>query len=37
MALELTGEKPKFIDPFNGLQDLAAKVLGTPGKPGDSF
>jgi poly(A) polymerase len=27
MALELTGEKPEFIDPFNGLQDLAAKIL----------
>ncbi len=30
----LTGEKPEFIDPFNGLQDLAAKVLRTSGKPG---
>ena len=37
MALELTGEKPEFIDPFNGLQDLAAKVLRTPVRPGDSF
>ena len=37
MALELTGEKPQFIDPFNGLQDLAARVLRTPGRPGDSF
>ena len=37
MALELTGDAPLFIDPFNGLQDLAAKVLRTPGKPGDSF
>ena len=37
MALELTGEKPEFIDPFNGLQDLAAKVLRTPGLPSDSF
>ena len=37
MALELTREKPEFIDPFNGLQDLAAKLLRTPGKPGDSF
>jgi poly(A) polymerase len=37
MALELTGEKPEFIDPFNGLQDLAAKILRTPVRPGDSF
>ena len=37
MALELTGDEPEFIDPFNGLQDLAAKVLRTPGRPGDSF
>ena len=37
MALELTGEKPEFIDPFNGLQDLAAKVLRTPVRPEDSF
>jgi poly(A) polymerase len=37
MALELTGEKPEFIDPFNGLQDLAARVLRTPVRPGDSF
>ena len=37
MALELTGEEPEFIDPFNGLQDLAAKILRTPVRPGDSF
>jgi poly(A) polymerase len=37
MALELTDVKPLFIDPFNGLQDLAAKILRTPGKPNDSF
>ena len=37
MALELTTEKPDFIDPFNGLQDLSAKILRTPGRPGDSF
>ena len=37
MALELTGEAPEFIDPYNGLQDLAAKVLRTPVRPGDSF
>jgi poly(A) polymerase len=37
MALELTGEKPEFIDPFNGLQDLAARVLRTPVRAGDSF
>jgi poly(A) polymerase len=37
MALELTGDKPEFIDPFNGLQDLGAKILRTPVRPGDSF
>jgi poly(A) polymerase len=37
MALELTGDTPVFIDPFNGLQDLAAKLLRTPGRAGDSF
>jgi len=37
MALELTGDKPVFIDPFDGLIDLAKKVLRTPGKPEDSF
>jgi poly(A) polymerase len=37
MALELTGAKPEFIDPFNGLSDLAEKVLTTPGKAEDSF
>jgi len=37
MALELTGQAPEFIDPFNGLADLAKKVLRTPGKPSDSF
>ena len=37
MALELTGDAPEFIDPFNGLADLAKKVLRTPGKPNDSF
>ena len=37
MALELTGVKPEFIDPFNGLSDLAKKILRTPGLPSDSF
>ena len=37
MALELTGQEPEFIDPFNGLADLAKKILRTPGKPNDSF
>ena len=37
MALELTGVTPQFLDPFNGLQDLAKKILRTPGKPSDSF
>jgi poly(A) polymerase len=37
MALELTGAKPEFIDPYGGLVDLANKVLRTPGAPEDSF
>ena len=37
MALELTGDAPEFLDPFNGLQDLSKKILKTPGRPGDSF
>ena len=37
MALELTGAKPEFIDVFNGLSDLTAKVLRTPVSPEQSF
>ena len=37
MALELTTDEPEFIDPFNGLQDLAARILRTPVRAGDSF
>ncbi|MFM7860662.1 MAG: CCA tRNA nucleotidyltransferase, partial [Candidatus Nanopelagicaceae bacterium] len=37
MALELTGEKPKFIDQFNGLADLSAKILRTPVTAEQSF
>ena len=37
MALELTGDAPEFIDPFNGLQDLAKRLLRTPVLPDDSF
>jgi len=37
MALELTGAKPEFIDVFNGLADLSAKVLRTPVAPEQSF
>ena len=37
MALELTGNTPVFIDPFNGLADLAKRLLRTPGKAEDSF
>ena len=37
MALELTGAKPEFIDVFNGLADLSAKVLRTPVTPEQSF
>ena len=37
MALELTTESPRFIDLFNGVEDLAKKILRTPGKAEDSF
>jgi poly(A) polymerase len=37
MALELTGDAPVFIDPFNGLTDLGKRLLRTPGKAEDSF
>ena len=37
MALELTGEKPLFIDLFNGASDLARGVLRTPGSAESSF
>ena len=37
MALELTTEVPEFIDPFNGLEDLAKKILRTPTKAENSF
>ncbi len=37
MALELTGDAPEFLDPFNGLQDLSKRVLRTPGRASDSF
>ncbi|MEN9731878.1 MAG: hypothetical protein RL488_1188, partial [Actinomycetota bacterium] len=35
MALRLPSKT--FVDPFNGLQDLLAGVIRTPGKPVDSF
>ena len=37
MALELTGDKPEFIDAFNGLADLSSKILRTPVTPEQSF
>ena len=37
MALELTTKNPEFIDPFNGLEDLAKRVLRTPAKAENSF
>jgi poly(A) polymerase len=37
MALELTGQSPEFIDPFDGLADLAKKILRTPVLPEQSF
>lgn len=35
MALRLP--EKTFVDPFNGLEDLLAGVIRTPGKPEDSF
>jgi poly(A) polymerase len=35
MAVRLPGTT--FVDPFGGLEDLAAQVLRTPGRPEDSF
>ena len=37
MALELTTTPPIFIDNFDGVNDLARKVLRTPGTPENSF
>jgi poly(A) polymerase len=37
MALELTTTPPTFIDNFDGVNDLAHKVLRTPGTPENSF
>lgn len=37
MALELTGDRPLFIDLFNGASDLARKLLRTPGSATNSF
>lgn len=37
MALELTQGAPIFIDPFNGLEDLANRLLRTPGTVENSF
>ena len=37
MALELTTATPEFIDPFGGIDDLAAKVLRTPVSATQSF
>ena len=37
MALELTKGTPIFIDPFNGLHDLANKILRTPTSATNSF
>ena len=37
MALELTTESPEFIDPFNGIEDLAQRILRTPASATQSF
>jgi poly(A) polymerase len=35
MAVAVPGKQ--FVDPFGGLEDLAGRVLRTPGRPEDSF
>ena len=37
MAVELTGERRAFVDPFGGLAALASGVLDTPATPEESF
>jgi poly(A) polymerase len=37
MAVEITGERRAFVDPFGGLAALAAGVLDTPATPEESF
>jgi len=37
MAVELTGERRAFVDPFGGLAALAAGTLDTPATPEESF
>ncbi|MSW18030.1 MAG: CCA tRNA nucleotidyltransferase, partial [Actinobacteria bacterium] len=37
MALELTTEKPEFIDPFGGIGDLTKRILRTPASAEQSF
>ena len=37
MALELTTEKPEFIDPFGGIEDLTKRILRTPASAEQSF
>ncbi|MGP3980727.1 CCA tRNA nucleotidyltransferase [Streptomyces sp. KR80] len=36
-AMAVALPEKEFIDPYGGLEDLAAKVLRTPGSPEDSF
>jgi poly(A) polymerase len=37
MAIEITGDQPTLIDPFDGLSDLSTGVLRTPIAPEESF
>ena len=37
MALELTTDAPEFIDPFNGIDDLAKMIIRTPASAEQSF
>jgi poly(A) polymerase len=36
-AMAVTLPDKTFVDPFGGLEDLAARLLRTPGRPEDSF
>jgi poly(A) polymerase len=37
IALELTGTQPELIDPFDGVMDIAKRIIKTPTKPELSF
>jgi len=37
MAVALTGDERRLVDPYGGIVDLAERTLRTPGRPEDSF